>query len=660
MPGDARTSPASFLCDTTGETVTVTVVAVGSSGLTADFDHAPTTTVLLDGVISAPTAPTIAQNLIATPTGYQFSFNQLAGLSADMIDDYQVWRNTTNTSGTASRFQYFKHNPLNSTAVVVTDVAPNGTTYFYWVSAVNTTGLESTKTAVQSQTITSGATFGLDGNPHVWTGRNLVFNSDFSIYAQPTGFQDPLASSTRANDNDNSGAAQNTPNGWTRIFESSGNGEGVIYRSSTTTLPSQGSYALVLQDRQSSTNDAFSAVSDAFPVTAGKLYRVSAMVNAGLGGSFPTHARWFFRILFYKTGTTDFTRSSATLSANTPVFTQPSTGFTPNASTGYLDIANSSTLTGTQTPAATVTAPSDAAWARIAFYHWNDGTATASAWNLVVGDVTCKAISVDGDAIYTVSTLLNGQGSILPNQAITFTKAAETTSTLGFSWGTQSLGRADGSTISLSSGSQSFSSLTASTTYYFYPYLTVDASNVATMNFLGPFTAPSAAQAMNAALDTRIPAGVLSDTTTSSGSGGGGTIDPGGPCPHEDELVWIIRDGADPVRMPAKDVRNGDQIKGWNFAEQKDVFRSVPHYRHSPSTMWFRVRGYLVSPCEPIYLDGQWIDAWKVPGAEKVRGLPADRIDIWVDANNHEEHNYFLDNGTDAPLLIHNPVLPRS
>jgi hypothetical protein len=429
MPGDARVSPANFLCDTTGETVTVTVVAIGVDGSSPDFAFAPTTTVLLDGVTSAPPAPSIAQNLIATPTGYQFAFNQLAGQAADQIDGYQVWRNTTNNAGTATRFQYFKHNPLNSTAVVVIDVAPNGTTYFYWVTSVNTTGLESSKTAVQSQTVGSGSITGPDGNPHTWTGRNLVFNSNFAIYAEPTGFQDPLASVARANDNDNSGTLQNSPNGWTRSFEHAHNGEGVIFRSSSTTLPAQGSYALVMQDRQGSTGDAFSTVSDAFPVTAGKQYRVSAMVSAGLGSTFPTHARWFFRILFYKTAATDFSRSSSDLSANTPAFTQPSSGFTPSATTGYVDIANSSTLTGTQNPAATVTAPADGAWARIAFYHWDDGTATATAWNLVVGDVTCKAITADGDAIFTVSTLLNGQGSILPNQSITFTKAAETTTT---------------------------------------------------------------------------------------------------------------------------------------------------------------------------------------------------------------------------------------
>lgn len=180
------------------------------------------------------------------------------------------------------------------------------------------------------------------------------------------------------------------------------------------------------------------------------------------------------------------------------------------------------------------------------------------------------------------------------------------------------------------------------------------------MNFLGPYTSPSAAHALEAAFDTRTPMGALSDTTTSSGTGGGGTIDPGGPCPHEDELAWIIRDGAEPVRMPAKDVRDGDLIKGWSFAERKEMFRPVPCILHAFSTMWYRVRGYLVSPCEPVYLDGQWIDAYLVPGAEKVRGVPAYRIEIKVGANEHEEHNYYLDNGWEAPLLIHNPILPRS
>lgn len=652
MPGDTRVSPASFLCDTTHETVTVTVVAVSSTGDTADFDTAPTTTVVLDGVTSAPSAPSIAQSLVATPTGYQFSFNQLGGLSADQVDGYQVWRNTTNNSSTAARFQYFKHNPINSTPVVVTDVAPNGTVYFYWVSSVNTTGLESSKTAVQSQQVGSGSVIGPDGNPHVWTG-NLVYNPNFAIYATPTGLIDPFASSARTDEIDSSGNPEPSVNGWTRNFESSGNGEGVCYRIQQSTFFGAGSWSLVLQDRQSSVNDCFASVSDAFPVIPGKKYRFSAQVNAGLGSGFPTHARWYFRVVFYKNLTTDFSRTSTTISALTPTGIGAGAGFNSGGFTGGYDIANGSALSGNQSPADTVTVPTDAAYARIAFYHWNDGTATASVWNLVVAAVQCYALTVDGDAAFNVSTVLNGQGSILPNQTITFTKAAETTSTLGWSWGTQTFLRPDSSTFTLGSGSQGFTGLTSNHTYFFYPYLTNFQTGTASMNFIMSASADTT-QAQNAQFDGRIGMGVISDSTTATGTGGGGSSDPGGACPHQDEPVWV----GEGTEIPAKDIRDSHYIKGYSFAQKKDVYRRVVTIRHQPSTFWYRVNGHLVSPCEVVWWDNAWVPAYRVPGAERVRGVPADRIEIRVEADEFDERNYYL--AGEKPLLIHNFIIERS
>jgi hypothetical protein len=150
-------SPINFLLETTGETVTITGQAVGTSGVPADFVKSPTCTVLLDGVISAPPGPTIAQSLIPTPTGYQFQFNQLAGLTADVIDSYRVYRNTANNSATATLLVTYKNDPTNVGAIVVSDDAQFGESYFYWVTAVNTSGLESTKVAAQSGAVAGHA-----------------------------------------------------------------------------------------------------------------------------------------------------------------------------------------------------------------------------------------------------------------------------------------------------------------------------------------------------------------------------------------------------------------------------------------------------------------------------------------------------------------------
>jgi hypothetical protein len=258
------------------------------------------------------------------------------------------------------------------------------------------------------------------------------------------------------------------------------------------------------------------------------------------------------------------------------------------------------------------------------------------------------------------STMLNPQFSLLPGQSVAFTFATETTSTLGFSWASQTLTLPDSSTLSLSLGSQSFTSLSAGTTYYFAAYLTRSGTS-AIMNFLGPFTGSiTAAQAQQAALDGRAFMGVLHDTTTSSGTGGGGGIDPGA-CPHQDMLAWVKRGDAEPARMKASDVRHGDFIKGWDFEAQQDVYREVESFRHQPSTLWYKVGGYLFSPCELVYADGAWVPAYKAAGAEKVRGLPANRAEIKLDANlPMEQRNYWLDDGVNRPLLVHNPILLRS
>ncbi len=142
---DGITSPVSFFCDTTLETVTVTVVAKGSTGLTASFGAAPTTTVLLDGVTSAPAAPTITQSALPIFGGIQFSFAQLTGVAADSIQCYKIYRNTSNNTGTATVVQTIVHDPKNAGSPITFQDSNilASTAYWYWVTAVNTSGLES-------------------------------------------------------------------------------------------------------------------------------------------------------------------------------------------------------------------------------------------------------------------------------------------------------------------------------------------------------------------------------------------------------------------------------------------------------------------------------------------------------------------------------------
>jgi hypothetical protein len=141
---EGKESPISFLLETTGETISIIGAPVGADGTPADIDLAMSAVVTLDGVTSAPPAPTVTQTAVPAPAAIQFTFSQLSGLVADVVDTYRIYRNTANDSSTATRIQTVKHDPKNAGAVVITDAAIfANTTYYYWVTAVNTQGLES-------------------------------------------------------------------------------------------------------------------------------------------------------------------------------------------------------------------------------------------------------------------------------------------------------------------------------------------------------------------------------------------------------------------------------------------------------------------------------------------------------------------------------------
>jgi hypothetical protein len=149
-------SPITFLCDSTGETVTVYAQTVGTTGLTAPLSFALQSSVTLNGVIGAPPEPTITQYTIATPTGYQFAFQQivLSPGDEDVIASYNIYKGGVNNSALATVVHVFKHDPTNSGNVIVfQDAVQRGQIFYYWVSAVNTKGLES---ALESATSGSG------------------------------------------------------------------------------------------------------------------------------------------------------------------------------------------------------------------------------------------------------------------------------------------------------------------------------------------------------------------------------------------------------------------------------------------------------------------------------------------------------------------------
>ena len=149
------TSPLNFLCDATQETVKVYAQTVNALGESAPVTFAATCSVTLSGIVAAPPAPTISQSLVGTPTGFQFGFNQVVLPAGDqeVIKNYNIYRSATaNTFASASLLGTVVPNAELTGAITYTDTinSATGAAYYYWVTAVNTAGFESTATAAQT------------------------------------------------------------------------------------------------------------------------------------------------------------------------------------------------------------------------------------------------------------------------------------------------------------------------------------------------------------------------------------------------------------------------------------------------------------------------------------------------------------------------------
>lgn len=130
----------------TGETVTFYAVAKNSSEVArSDWEGAPSTTVTLNGNATAPNAPT-GLAVTSQPLGNTLAWNE--NFESNMLG-YNVYRNTSNSFGTASKIGNVATTRLGAPSFVDKGTAV-GTTYFYWVTAVDTGKLESSASAVAS------------------------------------------------------------------------------------------------------------------------------------------------------------------------------------------------------------------------------------------------------------------------------------------------------------------------------------------------------------------------------------------------------------------------------------------------------------------------------------------------------------------------------
>lgn len=138
---------------------------------------------------SLPPHPTIAQTLTALPLSLQFSFNQvtLPIGATNVISSYRVYRNTSanNFSG-ATLMRTFVHDPTRQGAITVQDNTGGGKTYYYFVTSVDTTSLESTPVGAQAGAVTSSNANPNISSPTPTTSSPQTTSTTFATLAEMT------------------------------------------------------------------------------------------------------------------------------------------------------------------------------------------------------------------------------------------------------------------------------------------------------------------------------------------------------------------------------------------------------------------------------------------------------------------------------------------
>ena len=262
---------------------------------------------------------------------------------------------------------------------------------------------------------------------------------------------------------------------------------------------------------------------------------------------------------------------------------------------------------------------------------------------------------VNSSNTMSVSSALNPQGSIVPGQALTVSFTF-TDTTITITWSGQTLLRADGSTLTVvaSGGSPiSYTGLSASTSYYIYLKVNVITGVITAVNGTPPPTTPNATYAAQASGDGFDGIPVVKVTTQAApGPPGGGDGGGGDTCPEGNEEVLEKTKGV----IKSRDVVAGDEVQGFSFKTNENVFRKVLFTSQTEIAAWRIVNGHKVSPTEPVWDGQKWTPAYRIPGST-FDGSIGTRINLTVESDEFDESNYWLISGTQ--LLIHNTfVLP--
>ncbi|MGB6874965.1 MAG: Hint domain-containing protein [Candidatus Acidiferrales bacterium] len=176
------------------------------------------------------------------------------------------------------------------------------------------------------------------------------------------------------------------------------------------------------------------------------------------------------------------------------------------------------------------------------------------------------------------------KGSVPPTWSGAFTYAS-TVSSITWSWSGLTIFRADGTTTQIANGSLAVSSLSAATTYFFYPYW--DETQLALLFVAGGAGNPANAQtaktitaAQQQALQGRVPlsAGAMTAATTASGSGGG-SGGGSGSCVRAGMNVLTKDRGA----VQIQHLRLGDHIRG------RETWTQVVRHEIHPADTFVRL-----------------------------------------------------------------------
>jgi PA14 domain/Putative phage tail protein len=242
------------------------------------------------------------------------------------------------------------------------------------------------------------------------------------------------------------------------------------------------------------------------------------------------------------------------------------------------------------------------------------------------------------------STGLNQQGSVVPIQPIPSPSFTTTTTSISITWSSQTVQLSDGSSVTIGSGSKSYTGLTAGATYHLYPYIQISTLTMLFANATPPPSSINAADSAAANADGTYTVNPFTVTLPTTGTGsGGGTV----TCPASTESVEVQDKGV----ILVSEVQAGDYIKGYSFHDKADVYRRVLSTGRESCHAWRLIDGHKVSPCEPVWYEGRCIPAYKVPGAV-FDGSTGSKIMIHVDSDSYDECNYWLCGST--PLLVHN------